>query len=120
MGTELLISSYDKFSFAPNVLATCAFNVINDGFKAKPDTFITNVLNIYYKNIEVKNILITDPYLWDIEILELDDVLVGWLLCIPVSDNEMNFAKKYGVDKLTDELEGQEIDAFDFDRKSIF
>ena len=107
----------DKF---PNVIGTCAFNIINDKYSCKPGTVYPNVIKAYYENIEMKHIYFTAPFLWDtLDSIVLDDRIVTWLLAIPISDKEYSYRESYGDDALEKLFEENDIDIFNIKRKSV-
>jgi len=104
----------------PNIIATCAFNIINDNYSCSPGTVYPNVVREYYKNIEMEHIFFTAPFLWDnLNDLILDDKIITWLLAVPISDNEFEFLKSNGADALEGLFEENEIDIFNINRKSV-
>jgi hypothetical protein len=120
LGVEFLFASNAVNSRAPNILATCALNVINSGMKSEPGTIYPRVIEMYYKNIDVNNILLSNPYLWNIETQKFDSKIVAWLLAVPISDAEYAIAESRGVDYLTKALEARNVDICNLRRKSIF
>ncbi|MGK9237006.1 suppressor of fused domain protein [Inquilinus limosus] len=120
LGVELLFASNSVNSRAPNILATCAFNVINSNMESTPGVIYPKVIEMYYKNTDVKHILLNNPYLWDIETRKFDSKIVAWLLAVPISDAEHAIAESKGVDHLTKALEARHVDIFNLRRKSIF
>lgn len=102
-----------------NILSSCAFNIINTNFPCFPGVIYPSVISEYYNQSDMKHILLTTPFLWD-DLQPLDDEKnhVTWLMAIPISDKELNYAQKYGSDALEDIFERKNIDVFDLDRKS--
>lgn len=104
----------------PNVLATCAFCVINSKYSVSPGKVFRDIIKMYYPSIEMKHILFVSPFLWeDLQTLDFPDKRVAWLLAIPISENEYLFAQEKGTETLEDLFEQKEIDIFDIERKSI-
>ena len=58
------ICNSSVFDFA-NVIATCAFNIINDYYSCQPGTVYPDILNEYYDGLEMEHIFFTTPFLWD-------------------------------------------------------
>lgn len=115
----IAICNSDIIEF-PNILATCAFNIINDKYSCRPGTVYPNIVNEYYNDIEMKHIYFTSPFLWDdLKSLEIDNKFITWLMAMPISDNEFDFLKTNGSDALEDLLEKNSVDVFDINRKSI-
>ncbi|MFA0814281.1 MAG: suppressor of fused domain protein [Anaerofustis sp.] len=121
LGIEILgvcESAIDEFA---NIMASCAFNIINSKYTCSPGTIFPNVISPYYKNTDMRHIFFTDPFIWEntFETLELENKKIAWLMVVPISDNEMNYCKKYGAEKLEVLFEHNEIDIFNMNRKSV-
>ncbi len=116
---ELLSASYENDNgLCENILSTIAFDIM-DLEDCKPDFIIKNTVSIYKKDIDMKHILFYDPFLWETSILEIDDLIVTWLLLIPISDNELDYIDNYGIEKLIDLFAEKSINLFDINRKSV-
>lgn len=111
-------SEYEHF---PNILAACAFHVINSKVSISPGIIFEGIVESYYPDIEVKHILFMPPFLWEdsLSTLDLDDKQIAWLLAVPISENENLFAKNNGAEALENLFEQEQIDIFDLERKSI-
>jgi hypothetical protein len=110
-------SSSDMFA---NIISSCAFNIINDKYSCDPGTVYPYVVSEYYPDTEMRHIYFTTPFLWEnIHNLEFDDIIVTWLMAIPISDSELNFLKSNGSDQLESLFEEKDIDVFDLNRKSV-
>jgi len=110
-------SSSDLFA---NIIGSCAFNIINDKYSCDPGTVYPCVVSEYYPDTEMRHIYFTAPFLWeDIHNLEFDDIIVTWLMAVPISDNEFGFLKSYGSGQLEALFEEKGIDIFDINRKSV-
>lgn len=108
---------YEEF---PNILATCAFNVINSRFSISYGEVFEDVINMYYPNIEMKHVLFVSPFLWeDLKTLEFSNKKVTWLSAVPISNNEYLFVKEKGTDLLEELFEREQIDIFDLERESV-
>jgi len=104
----------------PNIIATCAFNIINDNYSCKPGIVYPNIVKQYYKNLEMEHIYFTIPFLWDnLDDLEFDNFVVSWLLALPISNKEFDFLKANGRDALEDLFQENDIDIFNISRKSV-
>lgn len=113
------VCNSDEFNF-PNILASCAFNIINDMYSCKPGMVYRNVISNYYDNIDMKHIYFTTPYMWkNLDKIEYDDKVILWLMAIPISENEFKYIKENGSDALEILFENNNINVFDIKRKSI-
>ncbi|MBC1458179.1 suppressor of fused domain protein [Listeria newyorkensis] len=110
-------SNFDKF---PNIISSCAFNVINDNFLCRPGTVYPNVIAEYYADSEMKHILLTTPFLWENLInIETEQKVITWLSLIPISELELEYLNDNGSDALESLFEEKEIDIFDMYRESV-
>jgi hypothetical protein len=113
------ICNSDVIEF-PNIIASCAFNIINDQYGCKPGTVYPDVIHEYYDDLEMEHIFFTTPYLWDdLTGLHLGGNYVTWLMAVPISNAEFEFLRSNGSDALEDLLEKSNIDVFDILRKSV-
>jgi antitoxin YqcF len=64
---ELLMSFRTAQGDGENILATCAFNVINSGMIIRPGIIFPRVVELYRPKSPMRHILFTDPYLWDLK-----------------------------------------------------
>ncbi len=68
----------------------------------------------------LNHVLLLPPFLWaSLKTLELDDKTVAWLMAVPISDAELDFAERMGVDALETAFEKAQIDVFDLNRASV-
>ncbi|SDE87347.1 Suppressor of fused protein (SUFU) [Mucilaginibacter pineti] len=118
---ELLLATYKIYNQASNVLSTCGFYIAKDKFECRPGAVFMKIMQFYYQNTEMKHIYFTAPFLWQdkLDQLKLDNKEVHFLLCIPISDKELEFKLKNGDDALESLLQQHEIDFYNFDRKSV-
>lgn len=112
------ISAYEYFA---NIISTCAFNIINSGYKCYPGAIFPNIVNMYYSELEMKHILFVSPFLWDdkLKTFNFVDKKVTWLQAIPISEEEYLFAEEYGIDALENKLEESKVDILDLERISV-
>ena len=108
----------DEFKIE-NIIATCAFEIIDFG-TCYYGMIIPDVVTYYVKNTEMKHILLLSPIFWDKYIaLEGDNEIVSWLLLIPISNGEAQYIQEQGVDAFDRLLEEKEVNIADYKRKSI-
>ena len=102
----------------PNIIATLAFTIMQRK-KCYPGLIIKNIVKEYI-DADMKHILLNDPFMWDnARSFSVGDIKVAWLMAIPVSDAEMAYADKHGVEALEDLLEEKDVDVADLWRKSV-
>lgn len=118
---ELLGTCDAREDTFPEILATCAFCIINSNFKIFPGEIFYNVVGMFHSTIDMKHIMFVPPFLWEdeLETIRFDDKWVDWLLAIPISENECLYAERHGTDALEELFEKEQIDIFNLQRKSI-
>ena len=105
----------------PNILATCAFCVINDSHKCIPGTIFHDVISMYEKSGSMHHMLAVCPFLWGEKLssLRLTTKTVTWLMLIPISESECLYAEDMGADKLEAMFEKHNIDIFNPNRSPV-
>jgi hypothetical protein len=102
-----------------NLLASCAFKIIAEKAFCAPGLVFEG---LGYANIgpHLPHVLFVPPFLWegDLKTLRLEDRTVAWLLAVPISQAEMEFADREGAEKLEEVFEREDVDVFDTQRKS--
>lgn len=118
---ELLLAAYKEFQEAPNVLSTCCFYIIKDRYECRPGAVFMHMNEFYFKDSDMRHIFFTTPFLWQdkLEGLSLESKKVEFLLCIPISENELQFKIDKGDEALESLLHENEIDIYDLSRKSV-
>lgn len=117
---EIVGACAAKFDQYPNLLATCAFYIINSKFSISHGKIFRDMIEMYFPDSQMKHVLFVAPVLWeDLKTLEFPDKKVAWLLAVPISDNEYLYAQEKGAEMLEKLFEQKEIQIFDIQRKSI-
>ncbi|WP_026906911.1 suppressor of fused domain protein [Paucisalibacillus globulus] len=117
---EIVGASATIFEFFPNILSTCAFNIINTKLPITHGKIFKGVIRMYFPNSEMEHVLFTSPFLWEkLNSIDFIDKKVTWLLTVPISTKELLFAEKEGTEALEDLFEKKDIDIFDIKRKSV-
>ncbi|KQL37637.1 hypothetical protein AN960_16200 [Bacillus sp. FJAT-25509] len=108
------------FECFPNLLSSCAFYIINSNYKCFPGAIFENVVSMYLPYSDMKHILFVNPYLWEniLETLNFEKKKVTWLMIVPISEVEKNFAEEYGVEALETLFEEKQINIFNLERNS--
>ena len=117
---ELLMAARDYFEDVPNILSTCAFNIINSGMQGAPGRIFPRVVELYYPELPLTDIFLASPFLWRIETQKFPSKTVAWLLAAPISKGETAYAMQNGPDALETQFERHSIDIFDLERPPIF
>ena len=119
---ELLMAGYKNFEQVSNILSTCGFYISKNKWNCKPNNVFESMVAMYYPQKEVKHILFCRPFLWEDKLgdgLELENKTAHFLLCIPITERELEFKMKNGTNALSDLFEKNEVNIFDLDRKSV-
>jgi len=105
------------------VLATAAFCIINTKWFCAPGVIFEDVVAVHQCSKTMRHLMLIPPFLWDGQLetltLEFPKKTVAWLLAVPVSQSELEYASKNGPDKLEDLFEQEQIDIFDIDREPV-
>ena len=116
---ELLGACDEKEELFANILATTAFEIMGKKQCTYGDV-IQNVISEYIIDSEMKHVYLMNPFLWnEFETLEFRELCVAWLLIIPISEQEKEYAIINGWEALEDKFEAVDIDIFNLNRKSI-
>lgn len=109
------------FECFPNILATCAFNIINSKFECSFGTTFKNVIDMYLPDSPMKHILFLSPFLWEdtLKTIKFKKKQVAWLMAIPISEEEKQFADNNGIEALEQLFEEHQINVFDLERTSV-
>ena len=81
-----------------SALATSAFCVINSGWFCAPGVIFPDVIRTHGLSRTMQDIYFLSPFLWGDgpPTLEVEDFVVEWLLAVPISRQEANFAGAHG------------------------
>ncbi|WP_028402359.1 suppressor of fused domain protein [Ectobacillus panaciterrae] len=118
---EILGAYEEKYEYAPNMIATCAFYIINSKFSCYPGAIYQDVVHMYAPDSDMQHILFTNPFIWENELktLEFEDKIVAWLLAVPISETERIYTLEHGLDALETLFEEKQINIFDLNRLSV-
>ncbi len=118
---ELLGACQSEFVHMPRALNSCALNAAKSGYQVRPGVVHPNVLAIHVPDIQLKHLLLIPPFLWGSNppLREFDDIVVDWLLAVPISDSEVEFARRYDSDRLQQVFAERQIDMFDINRPPV-
>lgn len=119
--TELVGACGSQFTEFPKYLSTAAFCVLNSGWLAAPGIIFPDVISMYDSSWTMEHLLFLPPFLWDerLQTYEMDGVKVAWLLAVPISRAELEFAESTGVPALEALISAHQIDIFDLNRAPV-
>jgi len=116
---EMVGACGQKTNGFENALATAAFFIINSEWCCYPGAIFPDVLRMYALSSTMQHFLFTTPYLWEnLKTLDLPDKKVAWLLAVPISDAERQYADEHGAEKLENVFVEIQIDIFNINRIS--
>ena len=117
---EIVGASTTGYEDFPNIIATCAFCIINSKYTIAHGETFHDIIKMYYPESDMKHVLFLSPFLWeDLKTLDFPNKKVAWLLAVPISDNEYMYAQEKGTDSLEELFEKEEIDILDLERESV-
>lgn len=103
-----------------NVISTLAFCVINSGWFCAPGVIFPGAVAMHEASTTLSDIFFSHPFLWD-EALgskEIAGRTVAWLLAVPISKAETEFAIEHGPAALENLFVERQIDVYNLNRKS--
>lgn len=118
---EVLAACQSEFVHMADGLSSCALNVAKSGYQVTPGVIHPNVLNLYVSGIVLKHLLLVPPFLWESAptVRDFDDFTVAWLMAVPVTDSEIEYARQHGSGQLEARFEERQIDVFDINRPPV-
>jgi hypothetical protein len=104
-----------------SVLANAAFCSIISGWPVHPGAIFGDLVKHYDASTTLEHVMFVEPFAWneELEPIQLSDKEVLWLMMIPISEAEAAYAETHGGEALEDLFEKNEIDVFDWERKSV-
>jgi hypothetical protein len=104
-----------------SIIATSAYCVINGKWFAAQQVIFPNVVQIHNITSELKHIFFDIPFLYPKELScsLINNIKTGWLMAIPISDAEYQYAIDHSVEDLGKLFEEKQIEYWDLYRKSI-
>ena len=103
------------------VLSSAAFEVMTAGWICLPNVIFPGLFSLYPGASEtMSDIFFADPYGWAerLKSFKVEGHTVAWLMAVPISRNEADFAREHGAARFVEHLEMAGIDVFDLNRRS--
>lgn len=115
-----LIGACDRTEeFFSNIVASTVFNIMEKK-ECSYGVVIDNIIKEYMVNSEMEHVYLMNPFLWDdLDTIEFSDKWVTWLLVVPISEKEKQYAIQNGYMALEQLFEETQIDIFDLYRESV-
>lgn len=102
-----------------NILASVAFEIMDNHSCCFGEVFL-NAISQYDSNLAMKHAILLSPAFWDkYKQMTSDDMVVAWLLLVPISDLEKEYVEKHGLDAFEELLVNQDADITDINRESF-
>jgi hypothetical protein len=105
-----------------NLISTICFVIIRNKFFCEPGTILSDVIDVYYPNLgggNMKHILFGNPVFWNLETMRLPSKTVAWVLCVPITETERQYADEHGVARLEERLEECDANVANLSRNSV-
>lgn len=104
-----------------SVISTAAFCIINSGWFCAPGKIFPEIIDMYGLSNTMNDIYFASPFLWPSleKSILIDAKTVAWLLAVPVSRDETEFAVRFGPQALENLFEERDIDIFDLNRLPV-
>jgi len=120
LGVELVGACDQKFDVLPEIIATCAGNIIQNHESCFPGAIFTDVVGIYLPESVMKHILFVPPFGWEpgFETLEFETKTVAWLFAMPISDAEYQYSRGASPEALISLLKDKRVDIYNLNRAS--
>jgi hypothetical protein len=118
---EIVASCEKIFADFENVLSTVAFCIINSKWFCAPGVIFPDVVSMYNLSETMADIYFCPPFLWDekLKTSDIDGKKIAWLLAVPISKAESEYAQNNGPEKLESLFEKCNINIFDLNRPSV-
>lgn len=123
---EIAGACYDRFEYYPNLLSSCAFEIMNSHFVCAHGVVYPECVNMYVQGSPMRHLLFVQPdeetaRYWEQPLNPLDfaDKRAVWLLAVPISDSELEYLRDQGTEALLDRLREVRADPFDLERKPV-
>ena len=122
LGVEIVGACYDRYPDFAGILSSCAFNIIIEEAACFPGAVYTGMIEPYYPESLMKHILFVPSFGWrkEFQTLDFPTKKAAWLMAVPISEEEFQFAREKGVEALETLFEEKRIDVYDLERPSIF
>lgn len=120
---EIIMSSYGGTNMIGKILSTIGIGIYTNNLQYGYGTALKGVLEGYYPNSDMKHVfLMLPPPIWNqpFKVIDFDDSIITFLYALPISEAECDYMREHGIDELQNTFVKENIDMFDFNRKSVF
>lgn len=121
IGLEIITACRRDTPQLENIISSAAFCVINSKWACAPGVIFPDILSMYNASNTLSDLYFCPPFLWNemLDGLVIDGKKVAWLLAVPISKSETEFASQFGPKALEDLFEKKNIDIFNINRDSV-
>lgn len=118
---EMVAACGKSFKDFDRAFSTAAFQIVNEGMFCYPGAIFSDVISMYRASLTMEHFLFIPPFLWEekLQTINLDAKVIAWLLAVPISEKERQFAALHGYDQLVNTFERAQIDIFNLNRTSV-
>ena len=118
---EILMTGFSRYKEVANILSSCAFFVMKNGWECTYANVFETLVEMYCEDKDMKHILFVKPYIWKdkLEGFKIGAEPIEFVLAMPISQKELEYKMKFGMDALEDLFEKRGVDICDIDRKSV-
>ncbi|MEM8639525.1 MAG: suppressor of fused domain protein [Cyanobacteria bacterium P01_G01_bin.54] len=119
---ELMGCCRSKDELFANIISTAAFYIMKDHWFCAPGVIYPDIVTMYYPETSMKHLFFMSPFFWNEalpDVMEFSTKKVAFLLGVPISEQERNYAVQNSPRELEDLFEKEQINILDLDRDSV-
>lgn len=119
--TEIIGACGNNFKHFENIVATAAFCIINSKWFCAPGVIFPDIVSMYKASNTLSDLYFCPPFLWDDRLsgLTVEKKEIAWLLAIPISRTEADFASAFGPAELEKLFQKADLDIYDLNRVPV-
>lgn len=118
---ELAAAAYrDVAEFVPNTLAKAALRIAHNRWECQPGTVFKDLGGENAVPNGMRHLYFIRPLLWKdrLEKIQHPEKRTAWLICMPISDAELNYLLQHGATALESIFQKENVDLFNWTRTS--
>lgn len=121
IGLEIITACSRDTPQLENIISTAAFCVINSRWTCAPGVVFPDIVSMYGVSKTLSDLYFCPPFLWNelLNDLFINGKKIAWLLAVPISKSEAEFASRFGPAALEELFEKENIDIFNINRNSV-
>ena len=117
---EILGACGAAFQGLESAISSAAFCVMNSQWFCAPGAIFPGVVEAHGISSTMSDFYFAQPFLWEsLKTINVEGQDIAWLLAVPVSKAETEFARNNGPEKLEALFSELDIDIFDLNRPSV-